>query len=169
MYRVDKASTFRARLAAAALAACGCVGVQAQQPLAADYSLTTPSLLLSQPDAYAHAPVGFWGPLRFSAGGSSSGNGLSLEAGQNWFARAGVGHGVEGDAFTMGGGFRFTPNDALSMMVTRQLGQERLGLAVHYDWRQAYMRLSYDQPVIRTPGIAPAFSDRLRFSAGVRF
>jgi hypothetical protein len=162
MFRVDKARIRCVRLAAVALAACACVGVQAQ--VSANYELTAPSLL-AQPDAYAHAPVGIWGPLRFSAGQSSTGSGLSIDAGLNWFARAGVGHSTEGDAFSVGGGYRFTDNDALSMLVTRQLGQERLGLAVHYDWRQAYLRLSYDQPVIR----APRTGDRLRFSAGVRF
>ena len=65
---------------------------------------------------------------------------------------------------SLGGGFRFMDGDALSMSVTRQLGQERLGLAVRYDWRQAYLRLSYDQP-LRSQGAA----ERLRFSAGVRF
>jgi hypothetical protein len=50
------------------------------------------------------------------------------------------------------------------MHVTRQFGQERLGLAVRYDWDRAYLRLSYESPV-RAIG-AP---DRLRFSAGMRF
>lgn len=161
MDRVDKAGSSIARLAAVAVAALGSVGVSAQS-LSPNYALTAPSLL-TQPEAYPQAPLAVLGPVRFGGGRSSSGSGLSLEAGQSWFARAGVGHSLEGDAVSLGGGYRFGPRDAVSMMVTRQLGQERLGLAVRYDWRQAYLRLSYDQPVPRVPGPA------LRFSAGVQF
>jgi hypothetical protein len=149
------------RVAAAAALACGC-GVLHAQSLSASYALTTPALL-AEPEASPGSPLAQWGPVRLS-GRTSTGNGLSLEAGENWFARAGIGRSLEGDALSVGGGYRFLGGDALSMAVTRQLGQERLGLAVRYDWRQAYLRLSYDQP-LRNPGAA----DRLRFSAGVRF
>jgi len=148
--------------AAVAALVCGCGAAQAQS-LSANYTLTAPSLL-AEPEVVPASPLAVWGPVRLSGGRSSTGSGLSLEAGQNWFARAGLGRSLEGEALSVGGGYRFMGGDALSMAVTRQLGQERLGLAVRYDWRQAYLRLSYDQPV-RSPG-AP---DRLRFSAGVRF
>jgi hypothetical protein len=150
------------RLAAAAVVACGGGFAQAQA-LTPNYTLTTPALL-AEPEVVPVSPLGVWGPVRLSGARSGTGNGLSLEAGENWFARAGLGRSLEGDALSLGAGYRFTSGDALSMSVTRQLGQERLGLAVRYDWRQAWLRLSYDQP-LRTPGAA----DRLRFSAGVRF
>lgn len=150
------------RVAAAAALACGC-GVVHAQSLSPNYTLTAPALL-AEPEVDARSPLVVWGPVRLSGGRSGTGNGLSLEAGENWFARAGIGRSLEGDALSLGGGYRFIGGDALSMSVTRQLGQERLGLAVRYDWRQAYLRLSYDQP-LRNPGAA----DRLRFSAGVRF
>jgi hypothetical protein len=149
------------RVAAAAALAC-CAGVQAQG-LSANYTLTVPALV-AEPEVVPTSPLASWGPVRLSGGRAGNGNGLSLEAGENWFARAGLGRSLEGDAVSLGGGYRFMGGDALSMSVTRQLGQERLGLAVRYDWRQSYLRLSYDQP-LRTPGAA----DRLRFSAGVRF
>ena len=50
------------------------------------------------------------------------------------------------------------------MHVTRQLGQDRLGLAVRYDWQHSYMRLSYDTPMRPAAG-----AEMLRFSAGMRF
>jgi hypothetical protein len=102
--------------------------------------------------------------VRFAAGGSSSGSGLSLEAGEKWFARAGLGRSLENETLSLGGGYRFPSGNALSMQVTRQLGQERLGLAVRYDYRQAYLRLAYEQPVNPTGA-----TDRVRFSAGFRF
>jgi len=150
------------RLAALAALACGCVAGQAQT-LSPNYALTMPSLL-AEPEVTPGQPILSLGPVRLASGRSTTGNGLSLEAGQEWFARAGLGRSLEGEALSLGGGYRFTGGDALSMALTRQLGQERLGLAVRYDWRQAYLRLSYDQPV-RLPGA----TDRLRFSAGVRF
>jgi hypothetical protein len=64
---------------------------------------------------------------------------------------------------SVGGGYRFAGGDALSMQVTRQLGQERLGLALRYDVRRSYLRLGYEQQ-LHSPG-----ADRVRFSAGVRF
>ena len=109
------------------------------------------------------SPVAAWGPVRVAATGTSSGKGLSLEAGQKWFARAGLGRSLETGMVSLGGGYRFATGDALSMQVTRQLGQERLGLAVRYDWQRSYLRLAYEQP-LRTSG-----SPDLRFSAGVRF
>lgn len=133
------------------------------QVMAADYTLTRPAWV-PEAELTPRQPLAALGPVRLSAAGSHTGSGLSLEAGEKWFARAGIGRSLDYDVLSVGGGYRFIGGDALSMMVTRQLGQERLGLAVRYDWRQAYLRLSYEQP-LRTTGS----SDRLRFSAGVRF
>jgi hypothetical protein len=138
-------------------------GQAAAQGLGADYTLTSPSLPVA-PELGPEVPVAAWGPVRLGSSGPASGNGLSLEAGQKWFARAGLGRSLDTDAVAVGGGYRFLGGDALSMHVTRQFGQERLGLAVRYDWHRSYLRLSYEQP-LRTPGA----SERLRFSAGMRF
>lgn len=133
------------------------------QMLSPNYTLTSPSVL-AEPDVAAGAPVAAWGPVRVAAGGWSHGSGLSLEAGHKWFARAGLGRSLDTDVASVGGGYRFAGGDAVSMHVTRQFGQERLGLAVRYDWDRAYLRLSYESPV-RSLGLP----DRLRFSAGLRF
>ena len=135
------------------------------QVLSADYTLTAPALMGEpEPDPPTRASLLLWGPLRLAAAASMSGSGLSLEAGQKWFARAGVGRSLELDFLSLGGGYRFAGGDALSMHLTRQLGQEGLGLAVRYDWHRSYLRLGYETPV-RSHGLP----DRLRFSAGVRF
>jgi hypothetical protein len=138
------------------------------QLVSADYGLTTPSWLLhpswSDPEQAPRSPVAAWGPVRMAATGSSSGNGLSLEAGEKWFARAGLGRSLESGTMSLGAGFRFAGGDALSMQVMRQVGQERLGLAVRYDLQRSYLRLSYEQPLRTMPGSAD-----LRFSAGMRF
>ncbi|MEJ5989211.1 hypothetical protein WG902_04375 [Ramlibacter sp. PS3R-8] len=133
------------------------------QPVSANYDLTVPSLL-SAPEFTPEHPLFELGPVRLAGARSSDGNGLSLEAGRSWFARVGVGRSLDSEVLSLGGGFRFRAGDALSMHVTRQLGQERLGLAVRYDWTRSYLRVSYDTPD-RTIGLP----DRLRFSAGVRF
>lgn len=150
----------RPLLLLAALACCP--GAQAQL-LSPNYALTVPSVLV-EPELAPVAPLLGWGPLRLEAGASSHGHGLSLEAGRRWFARAGIGRTLDTDAVSVGGGYRFADGGALSMHVTRQLGQERLGLAVRYDLQRSYLRLAYESPV-RSPGQP----DSLRFSAGVRF
>jgi hypothetical protein len=164
MLRVVQKPNFpAARLLAAALlaGACGAAGAQSSS---IRYSLTAPPLLADAEPAARPAPVGL-GSMRLAGGANDgSGNGLSLEAGENWFARAGIGRTLDADVLSVGGGYRFSGGDSLTMSVMRQFGQERLGLAVRYDWRQAYLRLSYEQP-LRSPGA----SDRLRFSAGVKF
>ena len=133
------------------------------QLLSPDYTLTSPSWH-SEPEMLPRLPLASWGPVRLSLAGSDSGSGLSVEAGESWFARAGIGRSLDNEVMSLGGGYRFGGGDALSLQVTRQMAQDRLGLAVRYDWRWSYLRLSYDQP-LRTPGP----SDRLRFSAGMRF
>jgi len=93
-------------------------------------------------------------------------SGLSLEAGEKWFARVGVGASlVDQERLSVGGGYRFVGGDSLSLQVVRSIGQDRLGLAVRYDWaNNYYLRLSYD----RRWGDLNASPD-LRFSAGIRF
>jgi hypothetical protein len=140
----------------------------AAQLVAPDYTLTAPGWLLPAPalgetELSPQLPLASFGPLRLASSGSSTGSGLSLEAGEKWFARAGLGRSLDSGTMSVGGGYRFSSGDALSMQVLRQLGQERLGLALRYDWQRSYLRFSYEQP-LRTPG-----SSDLRFSAGVRF
>lgn len=139
------------------------------QLLAPDYALTAPAWLLpaptlADPELSPRFPVAAWGPVRVATSGTSTGSGLSLEAGQKWFARAGLGRSLDSNLVSFGGGYRFLGGDALSMQLTRQVGQERLGLAVRYDWHWSYLRLAYEQPLRTTPGPAD-----LRFSAGLRF
>jgi hypothetical protein len=133
-----------------------------------DYKLTAPAWLQRAP-AWTDSELSprqdllSLGPVRLAAAASSSGNGLSLEAGEKWFALARIGRSLESDMMSVGGGYRFAGGDALSMQVTRQLGQERLGLALRYDLRTSYLRLGYEQQH------SPGATDRLRFSAGLRF
>lgn len=145
------------------LATAGWWAIAQAQVLSPNYALTAPALLV-EPELAPAAPLVGWGPLRLDAGASAHGHGLSLEAGHRWFARAGIGRSLDVDAVSLGGGFRFADGGALSMHVTRQLGQERLGLAVRYDLPRSYLRLAYESPV-RSLGQP----DSLRFSAGVRF
>jgi len=134
------------------------------QDIAPNYALTRPAWpAAADPDLLPHSPMLSFGKLELSAASSATGAGLSLQAGQQWFARVGVGRSLDSDLVTLGGGYRFRDGQALSMHVTRQLGQERLGLAVRYDWTRSYLRLSYEAP--RSIGGA----DMLRFSAGMRF
>jgi hypothetical protein len=152
-----------ARLLLAGLLAAALGLPAAAQGVAADYTLTRPAWVPEAELTPRHA-VAVLGPVRLSAAGSHTGNGLSLEAGEKWFARAGIGRSLVTDVLSVGGGYRFPGGNALSMHVTRQFGQEGLGLAVRYDWRGSYLRFSYDQPLR-----SQHESDRLRFSAGVRF
>jgi hypothetical protein len=151
------------RTAASLLVGMLLSGAAAAQILSPDYTLTAPAWH-SEPELLPRLPLAAWGPVRVSLAGSDSGSGLSVEAGESWFARAGIGRSLDNEVLSLGGGYRFGGGDALSLQVTRQLAQDRLGLALRYDWRWSYLRLSYDQP-LRTPGP----SDRLRFSAGMRF
>ncbi len=132
--------------------------------LGADYSLTRPVQLVPVAPALPQLvlPVGNVSRLGMALPGS--GGGLSLQAGERWFARVGLGRSLDRDVLALGGGYRFADGGALSMQVTRQMGQGRLGLAVRYDWTHSYLRLSYD-----TQPSAVGGADTLRFSAGVRF
>ncbi|MDE2606035.1 MAG: hypothetical protein KGL68_08970 [Burkholderiales bacterium] len=158
------------RAFAAGVLACGLAAPADAQLIAPDYALTAPTWLLPGSHlADSEIPPGLslatWGPLRLAAAGSSSGTGLSLEAGAPWFARAGLGRSLDASLVSLGGGYRFAAGDAVSMQFTRQSGRERLGLAVRYDWQSTWLRLSYEQQQRAVPGTP----DLLRFSAGVRF
>lgn len=155
------------RLLSAGALLCALAAPLRAQWVAPDYTLTAPTWMQpggawSDPELAVRQPVAAWGPVRLAASGTPSGNGLSLEAGEKWFARAGLGRSIDYGTVSLGGGYRFLGGDALSMQVLRQVGHERLGLAVRYDWQRSYLRLSYETP--RAPGSAD-----LRFSAGVRF
>ncbi len=102
------------------------------------------------------------------------GTGLAFEAGQSWYARLGMGRtiaqpaalGLRGesvDLFAVGGGYRWTNGQSLSLQLLRGNRQQRLGLAVSYDWPSYFLRLDYDAGASVMP------QDSLRFSAGVRF
>ncbi|MCG2595009.1 hypothetical protein LZ009_19695 [Ramlibacter sp. XY19] len=159
---MDRVSPFIAQaLVAAALVAAA--GGSSAQIVAPSYSLTSVAPLLD-PEVTPRLALVNAGPLQLAAATSTTGSGLSLQAGHRWFARVGVGRSLETDVVSVGGGYTFRDGDALSMHVTRQLGQERLGLAVRYDWARTYLRLAYETQPHPLNG-----SDRLRFSAGVRF
>lgn len=129
-----------------------------------DYRITTPSLALD-PDPAPQTTLAGWGPVHLIGAAQGSGSGLSLQAGERWFARVAAGRSVlERDVLSVGGGFRFSGTESVSMHLTRALAQDRLGLAVRYDWSRTYLRLSYEQP--QHPMGGP---ERVRFSAGVRW
>jgi hypothetical protein len=154
----------------AALALLGALAVPVHaQVVAPDYALTAPTWLLpasswNDPELAPRRQLATWGAVRLAGAGTSHGSGLSLEAGEKWFARAGIGRSLDYGTLSVGGGYRFAGGDALSMQVMRQVGQERLGLALRYDWQRSYLRLSYEQPLRTMPG-----SGDLRFQAGMSF
>jgi hypothetical protein len=161
MRRVFRFLALPPLLAAALLAASGA----GAQEIAPNYTLTRPAWLAAgDPDLAPRLNLMSVAGLRLAAASSETGAGLSLEAGVQWFARVNVGRSLDADLVSIGGGYRFGDGQALSMHVTRQLGQERLGLAVRYDWTSTYLRLSYDARL----GHAGS-SDMLRFQAGMRF
>ena len=168
MRRLFRPGSSTRLLAAGVLLAALSAPVHAQL-VAPDYALTAPSWRLptsnwSDADAMPRQTVAPLGAVRVGAAGSSYGSGLSVEAGEKWFARAGLGRSLDMGTMTVGGGYRFAGGDALSMQVMRLVNQDRLGLALRYDWQRSYLRLSYEQPMRTTPGSAD-----LRFQAGMRF
>lgn len=155
----------RLLLVAGALGAA--LSVQAQEPgLAADYGLTRPAFPgYADADLLPRGAILSTGIVRIAPalGYGGGGAGLSLEAGQQWFGRLTLGRSVESEGLSLGGGYRWRDGETLSMQVTRGLANERLGLAVRYDWPRYYLRVGYElRPRTGT-------ADMLRFSAGIRF
>jgi len=158
-----------------AVAAFALPGRAGAQGFSVDYGISRP--------APAAEPVQYGGGIfnlgsvrigpALQADAQFSGAGLSLAAGQNWFAQVSVGRSlqhlpgmsdaVSTDALRIGGGYRWGDGQSLSLQVTGGRGPQRLGLAASYDWPRYFVRLSYDT------GLNPAPQDRVRFSAGVRF
>lgn len=154
----------RALVAGALAAVASLAAAQGGTPASLLYSLTSPAPAFD-PELMPRQSLLVAGPLQLAAARSGNGNGLSLQAGQQWFARVGLGRSLDNaDIMSLGGGYRFTGGQALSVHVTRQLGQERLGLALRYDWTRTYLRLGYEAPLKPLNG-----TDTLRFSAGMRF
>jgi hypothetical protein len=101
------------------------------------------------------------------------GAGLSAEVGRSWFGQVGVGRSLQNTVSAAGappvlslaGGYRFGGGQALSLQLSRGRGSgsdQRLGLAVNYDWPRYFVRFSYDRM-----NLLP--QDNLRVSAGLRF
>ncbi len=141
----------------------------------ANYDILGPA---SAPQSAASSAIRL-GLARFDSapqhvGKKFTGAGLSLQAGQNWFAQVGVGNSIQStigisgalvsSEVMVGGGYRWGDGQSLSLQVNRGQGLEsRLGLSVSYDWPRYFVRLSFDA------GLNPVPADKLRFSAGVRF
>jgi hypothetical protein len=153
---MDKA---RHLLATALLAAAPALGLA--QGFTADYDIAR----LAGPELqFRVAPA-------FALGGEALGAGLTLQSSRNWFGQVGlsqapgnlINHSTS-DMVNLGGGYRFSAGQSLSLQVSRARGPlPRLGLSVGYDWPRYFLRFSYDQGLNLTP------QDSLRFSAGVRF
>ncbi|HUR90298.1 MAG TPA: hypothetical protein VMZ74_14510 [Ramlibacter sp.] len=99
--------------------------------------------------------------------------GLSLQRGRNWFGQVGLAqgpvsplnHAGTNDILNIGGGYRWSDGQSLSLQVSRGRGPgQRLGLAFNYDWPHYFVRFSYDPQ-----GLSLSPQDSLRLSAGVRF
>jgi len=147
------------------------------QAFSADYGLAQPSIVPAEGTS-PHLPSMFnlrgvtIGPA-LQADGQFSGAGLSVTAGQSWFAQVAVGRSLQltpgltagstTDALRVGGGYRWSNGQSLSLQVTGGRGPERLGLSVSYDWPRHFLRLSYDSKLNLIP------VETLRFSAGMKF
>ena len=151
------------------LLAAGALPCLAQaQSFSANYDLTRPAMAASASTDSDLVPRGrplSLGAFRVSPAfnTASTGAGLSLEAGQQWFGRLTVGRSVELDSVALGGGYRWRDGQSVSMQLSRGRGHERLGLAVRYDWPRYFVRVGYD------PRQGEGTSEMLRFSAGMRF
>jgi hypothetical protein len=145
------------------------------QSFSADYALSRGAIESAQG---AHLPgMISLGKVSVAAalhGGSDfAGGGLSVTAGQNWFAEVAVGRSLQTgldpaalaarDTLRLAGGYRWTDGQSLFLELTGGRSGNRLGLAVSYDWPRYFVRLIYDT------GINPVPQDNLRFSAGMRF
>ena len=136
------------------------------QPVVANYELTRPAWSsIADAELLPRGNLFSLGPVRVAASYAygGSGAGLSLEAGQQWFARVGVGRSLDSEVVSVGGGYRWPDGQALSMQLTHSLAHERTGLALRYDWPRYYLRVGYDTR------LRDGNAETLRFSAGVRF
>lgn len=106
--------------------------------------------------------------------GNSSGAGLTLHVGENWFGGFGIARSVAPqpvdardsyESVNLSGGYRFGNGQVLALEVNRgRVPGQRLGLAVNYDWPRYFVRFTYD------PGSGTALpQESLKFSAGLRF
>ncbi|MBI5277829.1 MAG: hypothetical protein HY854_15370 [Burkholderiales bacterium] len=131
----------------------------------ANYDLTRPAVPTWDTDLVPRGAGFALGSARvMTAFGSTTGAGLSVEAGRQWFGRLTIGRSMEAEGVALGGGYRWSDGQSVSMQFSRTLGSERLGLAVRYDWPRYYVRVGYEL----SPRTGTS-SDTLRFSAGVRF
>ena len=128
----------------------------AAQGFSADYGLVGGALSPAEPAGAYRSGLLELGGVRLGpalqADRQFSGAGLSLAAGQNWFAQVAVGRSLQlnpvlpgvtaSDAIRVGGGYRWSDGQSLSLQVT---GGRALGLQVSYDWphyfRAAVLRL----------------------------
>ena len=163
---------FAVRVATGLLLAAGAAPCLAQvllaQAFSADYELTRPATAASAASDSDLMPRGralAFGSVRVSSAyaHASSGAGLSLEAGQQWFGRLTVGRSLEQNQVSVGGGYRWRDGQSVSMQLTRGTSSERLGLAMRYDWPRYYLRVGYDFRA------GDGAVDILKFSAGIRF
>lgn len=149
------------RFLLASVAAVGLAAAVQAQTFEADYDIVRPA-----------APNLRLSPVLQSSP-EFSGVGLSLQGSSNWFGQVGVGRqpaaasmvpNGQVDVMNVGGGYRFSNGQSLSLQLSRGRGPgQRLGLAVNYDWPAYFVRFSWDQGQNLVP------QDNLRFSAGVRF
>jgi len=149
------------------LLAAGALPCLAQaQSFSANYELTRPAVAAADADLLPRAGGLQLGPVRMAAAFSPSdaaGGGLSLEAGKHWFGRFTVGRSLEIDMLSLGAGYRWRAGESVSLQLSRGRGQDRLGLAVRYDWPRYFVRFGFD------PKPYDGAQDMLRFSAGMRF
>ena len=160
-------------LAAGAVAWPIAAGAQA---FSADYGLASTSAAVADSPPTPRTGLFGLGAVRLApalqADAQFSGAGLSVTAGKNWFAQVAVGRSLQQaahlaptttDAFRVGGGYRWSNGQSLSLQVTGGRGVDRLGLVMSYDWPRYFVRLSYDSRL----DLAPV--ETVRFSAGMKF
>lgn len=143
------------------------------QTFSADYALARSGI--EAPPGPHHLGLISFGRVRVGpalhSDGDFAGGGLSVTAGQNWFGGVAIGRNLQSGpdgmagqgAVRIGGGYRWSDGQALSLQLTGPRSGNRLGLSVNYDWPRYFVRLSYDA------GLNPLPQDKLRFSAGMRF
>ncbi len=143
------------------------------QAFAADYGLAPPAGLAAQRGFALERGLGLLVAPAVQGDARFIGAGLSVAAGQHWFAQVAVGRSLATgpalgappfhDALSVAGGYRWTDGQALSLQLTGTRGGNRLGLSVSYDWPRYFVRMSWDS------GLNPVLQEKVRFSAGMRF